>query len=156
MLILPELLSEFQSSLESRRITIRFISGSWQSLTTDEQQTSPILKYPFDVVLTSETIYNVKYLPTLINLLKLAMGKPNLGEASSDTIAEKIDTKLTLDESGKSSESLCLVAAKVLYFGVGGSIRDFERSIKLQGGKTDSVLQRKDGVGRTVLRLTWD
>ena len=159
MPITPDLMSEFQASLESYGITIRFISGSWQSL-IDEHPAQPILTYPFDVVLTSETIYNMDNLPILINLLKVTMGKPTPGETTSEAIAEKLNNSLTLDDNeangNQSPGSLCLIAAKVLYFGVGGSVIDFERAVVRERGKTEKILQREEGIKRTVLRLTWN
>ena len=159
MPITPDLMSEFQASLESYGITIRFISGSWQSL-IDEHPARPILTYPFDVVLTSETIYNMDNLPILINLLKVTMGKPTPGETTSEAIAEKLNNSLTLDDNeangNQSPGGLCLIAAKVLYFGVGGSVIDFERAVVRERGKTEKILQREEGIKRTVLRLTWD
>ncbi|KAF7315954.1 hypothetical protein MIND_00112200 [Mycena indigotica] len=51
----------------------------------------------FDIVLTSETIYRLEALPALIQLLEVASGE----------------------------QAICLVAAKVLYFGVGGGVAEF-------------------------------
>lgn len=50
---------------------------------------------------------------------------------------------------------LCLVAAKILYFGVGGGIAEFERSVRVVGGDLTNVLERTIGVGRRVMRIDW-
>ena len=54
--------------------------------------------------------------------------------------------------------NLCLVAAKVLYFGVGGGISDFIESVEKhqpRAGTVESVLEKMAGVGRKVLRVRW-
>ena len=50
---------------------------------------------------------------------------------------------------------LCLVAAKVLYFGVGGGLSDFVEAIQKVGGTPEIVLERRVGVGRKVIRIHW-
>lgn len=50
---------------------------------------------------------------------------------------------------------LCLVAAKVLYFGVGGGIDDFSEAVSRVGGKMEVVSELKTGVGRKVVRVRW-
>ncbi|KAJ7467027.1 hypothetical protein FB451DRAFT_1259900 [Mycena latifolia] len=88
-----------------------------------------------DIVLTSETIYRAEALPALIALLH---------KACSDT------------------QPLCLVAAKVLYFGVGGGASEFVRTLESRAmvekgcaGKAESVWERKFGVGRKIMRIQW-
>ncbi|KAF7376652.1 hypothetical protein MSAN_00082000 [Mycena sanguinolenta] len=56
-----------------------------------------------DIALTSETIYRTEALPALIQLLRQAY---------------------------TATPSLCLVAAKVLYFGVGGGVSEFLRTLQ--------------------------
>lgn len=50
-------------------------------------------------------------------------------------------------------DSLCLVAAKVLYFGVGGGVQAFESAIRDQDGWTEEVRRIGKGVGRVVLSV---
>ncbi|KAJ7252118.1 hypothetical protein B0H12DRAFT_1202650 [Mycena haematopus] len=88
-----------------------------------------------DIVLTSETIYRTEALPALIQLLR---------QACTDT------------------QPLCLVAAKVLYFGVGGGVSEFLRTLqsnamvdKGSSGTAETVWERKLGVGRKIMRIDW-
>ncbi|KAK6996990.1 hypothetical protein R3P38DRAFT_3069098 [Favolaschia claudopus] len=86
----------------------------------------------YDVVLTSETIYRTDSLPALIQLLYQAC----------------------IDEA-----ALCLVAAKVLYFGVGGGVSEFARTLQSNAleccGRAETVWERKVGVGREIMRIHW-
>jgi len=90
-------------------------------------ETFPIPDERYDTVLTSETIYRTDSLPSLINLLKA-----------------------TCSPSGQ-----CLVAAKVLYFGVGGGISDFVKQVEQAEGTATSVWSKEEGVGRKILSVHW-
>jgi protein-histidine N-methyltransferase len=88
-----------------------------------------------DIVLTSETIYRTEALPALTQLLRQACTE---------------------------SQPLCLVAAKVLYFGVGGGVSEFlttlqSKAVVEQGcsGKAEVVWERKVGIGRKIMRIDW-
>lgn len=98
LLLTPEFLQAFQNDLSNRNIDIKFISGSWgrQFSHVIEQQLSPSST---TLVLTSETIYQPENLPV---------------------IAE------TLLQFHRTYSARSLVAAKDIYFGVGGSIVEFE------------------------------
>ncbi|KAJ6598449.1 hypothetical protein DFH09DRAFT_1131795 [Mycena vulgaris] len=96
---------------------------------------TPRLDVKSDIVLTSETIYRTEALPGLIALLR---------QACTD------------------AQPLCLVAAKVLYFGVGGGVSEFVRTLESKpmtekgcAGRTEAVWERKVGVGRQILRIDW-
>ncbi|KAG8739941.1 hypothetical protein FRC10_004968 [Ceratobasidium sp. 414] len=121
--------SAFLASLEEYGIEIRFFSGPW-----DEFHTRTILSgaYSYDVILTSETIYQPTSLPSLVRLLR--------------------------DATGTGDQSVCLVAAKLVYFGVGGGIKEFERALGGDGvkGGMESVWEHKEGVGRTILRVRFE
>lgn len=77
-------------------------------------------------MLTSETIYRTDSLTALVNLLKITSG------------------------------ALCLVAAKVLYFGVGGGISDFVKEVERIHGAAETVWEKADGVGRKILSVRWE
>lgn len=70
---------------------------------------------------------------------------------------ETLVSSLKLDESvAKEGRSyLCLVAAKILYFGVGGGVSDFLQAISGHQGRVETVLERKTGVGRKIMRVYW-
>ncbi|KAL4073688.1 hypothetical protein J3A83DRAFT_4230642 [Scleroderma citrinum] len=84
----------------------------------------------YDVVLTSETIYCLDSLPGLVRLMCNAC------------VAER---------------HLCLVAAKVVYFGVGGGVPEFMRCVEeaSQQARVDTVLEKKAGVNTRVMSVQW-
>lgn len=58
------------------------------------------------------------------------------------------------DKEEDAKKGVCLVAAKVLYFGVGGGVSDFVDFVSRDGvAKTKVVKERKTGVGRVILSL---
>ncbi|CAE6466380.1 unnamed protein product [Rhizoctonia solani] len=115
----PTLLSAFLNSLASHRIEFRFFSGPWDGFTPTT---------PYDLVLTSETIYQPTSLPSLVRLLRDATGP-----------------------SGR-----CLVAAKMVYFGVGGGIREFEQALEKGRGSARCVWEQREGVGRSIMQVVYD
>jgi protein-histidine N-methyltransferase len=138
----PALRSAFAASLASRGITLRFFAGGWRSFASS-------LAGPYALVLSSETIYEVAALPALVPLLRVA--SPKQDGALEDAVAG-------LDISGGGGgggRGTCLVAAKVLYFGVGGGVPDFVRAVEGAGGRVDTVWERSEGVGRRIMRVSW-
>lgn len=100
---------------------VEFYSGDWKSfadLTQDDKK--------FDIILSSETIYNPK------NHLKLL-----------NTIYSKIKIS-----------GIALIAAKTCYFGLGGGIRQFEDLIK-KDKRFNSVVVwvSSGGVSREIIKL---
>ena len=70
--------------------------------------------------------------------------------------------QLTISQSNITAKYLCLVAAKVLYFGVGGGVSEFTKLIETPAkttgrprGKVETVLERNVGVGRKVMNVQW-
>lgn len=51
--------------------------------------------------------------------------------------------------------SLILVAAKVLYFGVGGSVDEFEAMAKASRAVITNVQETNVGVGRRIMKLSF-
>lgn len=81
----------------------------------------------FDFILTSETIYNVQNYDKIINILKTKL-KPH---------------------------GICYLAAKLHYFGVGGSLRQFEQILLKENiFDSESVYSCNDNVGREILKIT--
>lgn len=75
-------------------------------------------------------------LPSLIQTLRLASSPKSTTTSDSTT-------------QGK-----CIVAAKVLYFGVGGGVSEFiDYMAKNDIGKARVVKERKMGVGRVIMSL---
>ena len=99
-----------------------------------ERFLKPIIRMvlsPKLLILASETIYSPSTLPdfvgTLIGLLSL----------------------------GATGSSRALVAAKKVYFGVGGGVAEFEREVQERGAAVRTVWDsgEEGGVGRVVLEV---
>lgn len=151
ILITPELKEAFLSTLSSLDLRIELFSGSWETFSVD-QTLGASREGGYDVVLTSETIYQNESLPALTKVLK---GSSSSSTSSGISQPEKSLTEETAKLSLASRNPLCLVAAKVLYFGVGGGITDFTREVERQGGKVTVLFERKEGVGRKIMRTIW-
>ena len=98
----------------------RFFSGDWKSL----EEILPLSKY--DLILTSETIYNLENQGTLLSLFQKC-----------------------LKEGGS-----VLLAAKIHYFGVGGGLRQFEDVAANSSWTTENVAKIDSEVKREIIRLT--
>lgn len=96
----------------------KYYSGDWKSFTTFNEDT-------YDLILTSETIYNVSNYTKLIKLFEKKL---------------------------KPSGSILLIA-KNYYFGVGGSITEFLNCLKSSKMNSDIVWTSKDGVKKTLLNI---
>jgi len=81
----------------------------------------------FELILASETIYSPATLPTFTDVLLNCLD-PNNGRA--------------------------LVAAKKIYFGVGGGIPEFVDALNQRGARHAFVNEEGEGVGRAVLKVT--
>ena len=67
----------------------------------------------------------------------------------------EVFTKTVLDIIRRSSNSRILVAAKKVYFGVGGGVQEFMDVMRRQGGNVTPVLDVPGaGVGRVVLEVS--
>lgn len=104
----------------------RFFAGDWESF---EELVAPKMSKEegkFDLILTSETIYNTKNQHKLISIFK------NL-----------------LKKNGQ-----VLVAAKTVYFGVGGGLRQFEGMLSQKGLNFTTVKTFDEGVNREIVSVT--
>ena len=128
--ITDELLSAFTSSLAERGIQLQFYSGAWSNF--PPSLTGIGMKT--DMILTSETIYSLESLPALVELL----------------------SKYSKVE-GEEEAGLVLVAAKVIYFGVGGGVESFKQTLSqlTPSAKVEPLHSVTKGVGRTVLSVTF-
>lgn len=124
-----ELLSSFIGGLQGRNITLSFFSGAWSpefvQLVTSQwhNATSPLL------VLAAETIYSPMALRAFTESLMTILDAEERGDASA------------------------LVAAKKIYFGVGGSIEDFCGAVRARGGVVEQIREESDGVRRAVVKV---
>ncbi|KAL1664080.1 hypothetical protein GGF50DRAFT_55613 [Schizophyllum commune] len=162
--ITPTLKAAFLSTLAERNIEIELVSGSWGNILRERFQDSAA-DSTYDLVLTSETIYRTESLNALIGIMRAACLAS--AQAASTESQSTVACSSPIDPAAGSSsapardislggKSLCLVAAKVLYFGVGGGVPDFVRAVE-EGvlGHVETVLERTKGVGRKVLRVEW-
>ena len=100
------------------------LSGDWNGvhtlLKTENKQ--------YDMILSSETIYNTKNYPIFHDLICSCLRKGGYG----------------------------LLANKSYYFGVGGSSKDFVEYVEKQGKLQCKIVhQITDGVNRDILKLSW-
>ncbi|KAK9480608.1 hypothetical protein V1514DRAFT_301924 [Lipomyces japonicus] len=133
--ITPELVTDFLQFLQKKNISIKFISGSWDSHRFRHLVEADFLK--FTLILASETIYSPASIGQFSDLLLDALTLWNPVSAGHSATA--------------------LVAAKDIYFGVGGSVKEFVEYIEHRAGKTEikrRIVGKSSGVTRTVLEVT--
>ncbi|KAG1779336.1 hypothetical protein EV702DRAFT_1087498 [Suillus placidus] len=121
----------FHQSLMTYGVHLRFFSGSWDTFDLRTSGGS------YNLVLTSETIYRMESLPSLTAIMHGACNTE--GPKGVDNY-------------------LCLVAAKVLYFGVGGGVAEFVRCVRDldTGGAVETVWEKTQGVERRVMSVRWN
>ncbi|ODN82914.1 hypothetical protein L202_01164 [Cryptococcus amylolentus CBS 6039] len=152
-----DLIAAFKSLLEERGIDVKFSHGHWEGLSKELEQQDE----KYGLVLTAETIYSPESTPALIGVLREAIGKQ----------AGNVEHKQVQLESGLGSLSVqeawataplaeitrghALVAAKVLYFGVGGDLQTFVETVEKDGAQTSTVKHWSQGVGRKVVQVGW-
>jgi len=129
--ITPELKAAFISSLKDYGIHLRFFSGSWESFDLHAAGGK------YDMIITSETVYRTDSLQPLVHLMQT-------------TLLQDEKTPAT-----RSSLPRCLVAAKMVYFGVGGGISEFVEAVSNSGGKVESVWETRVGVSRRIMKVDW-
>lgn len=130
---LDDLSPDFQAFLRKCNIEIRAISGGWGS--DFAAMALPGFSGISDVmILASETIYS---------------------PASTRTFTETLLDLLRRSEKA-GGKAVALVAAKKLYFGVGGSVDDFLGVLRELGGEGKVVWSTEglgNGVGRCILEV---
>lgn len=132
----PEDLNHFQSNLSSLGISASVISGSWAPEFVDLLPliTRSSFGKPHEtIILASETIYSPASTRAFAQLLLNIMRK--------------------LIDQG--SDAKALVAAKRMYFGVGGGTDDFLEVLEELGGRGRIVWETQgSGVGRVIIAVT--
>ena len=130
------LLNAFTASLDAHKVRLCFFAGSWSSLSKKlAHQREPL----YDIVLASETIYRPQSLDAFLGVLRTTTAA-SAAVAVSDEVVQP---------------PLCLVAAKVLYFGVGGGVQGFVRAVEGENGTIRTVWEHREGVGRIIMQLEW-
>ena len=123
----------FLKYLSSHNINISVISGGWSPTLTDLLVSNMRVVDGADVlILASETIYS----PTTVRLF-------------TDVLLH-----LLAAVQRKGGHPTALVAAKKVYFGVGGSLDGFLNILRGCGGQSEIVWQSEDmGVGRVIVKV---
>ncbi|KAF7796140.1 hypothetical protein EIP86_007314 [Pleurotus ostreatoroseus] len=154
----PALLAAFQQSLSDYGIELRFFSGSWQSF--DLAAASTTGKY--DTVITSETIYRTDSLGALLDLMwRACTGREDVEQPLEQLTDEKLN--IGIKDQKSPSSYLCLVAAKKVYFGVGGGVAEFIQAVETglpttrarPKGRAETIWRLDEGVKRSVMRVEW-
>lgn len=117
-----DFVESFQQFLDRHNIELKFFAGSWETFKVAE---------PYNIVLTSETVYDVDNLPHLVRLLQ------------------------TASRPSPKAGNLALVACKRVYFGVGGGEVAFKSVVDDFGGAVENIWTGGSGVERTVMKTTW-
>ncbi|XP_045772530.1 histidine protein methyltransferase 1 homolog [Maniola jurtina] len=117
---IPNVLLNIEEEEREKEIRCKFYSGDWMSFDKllDKSEV-------FDIILTSETIYNQQNYDKLISLF-----------------LNRLSDKGTV-----------FVGAKTYYFGVGGGTRQFEASIENTNLKSEVVMKTSSGIQREILKI---
>ena len=124
-----ELIQDFLASLSSSGIKLSFFSGAWSpdfvDLITATMGPGPARL----TIIGAETIYS-----------------PAALRSFADTLA-------SLLEKMPEGEKTSLVAAKMVYFGVGGTMEDFCNAVREKNLDVKQIRQESDGVRRVVVEI---
>lgn len=129
--VTEKLINAFVADLSSKSITLEFVSGGWSPEFVTLLKGSHDER--FDLVLASETIYSPETLPIFT------------------------DTMLCLmhPEEQQVAKTEALVAAKRVYFGVGGGIPEFERALDARNISYKTISEENSqGVVRAILQVS--
>ncbi|KAI9506141.1 hypothetical protein BX070DRAFT_187390 [Coemansia spiralis] len=128
--------------LDYRRTQSRceFIAGDWSEIEKELRRHER--QHSFNLILTSETIYETSNYKKLHDLLACALAKPAAKGMGGNEKALPLP--------------MALVAAKTLYFGLTGSVLTFKQYVRSQGiFNIECVWQSGGSMNREILCLTW-
>jgi protein-histidine N-methyltransferase len=124
-----DLIQAFLASLRSANVTLSFVSGAWGQEFVKLVGENMGLNASQITIIGAETIYS----PFALR---------SFGE-----------TLLALMRSMDGKGKIALVAAKKVYFGVGGSMEDFCEMVREQGAIVEQIREESDGVRRVVVEV---
>lgn len=132
----PEVLESFQSFLLGKQISLAFLSGAWSQELVDMIYDNPSAEpaNTLTLLLGAETIYS-----------------PFALAAFTETMFSILERER---KQGGHNEATAYIAAKRLYFGVGGSLDDFVDVAQSRGGIIDHLREETEGVRRGVVRCS--
>ncbi|KAJ1824813.1 hypothetical protein LPJ56_002786 [Coemansia sp. RSA 2599] len=125
--------------LQSSNISDRceFVAGDWANIENELRRQGR--EHSFELVLTSETIYDTDSYKGLHDLLTCVLARPS---AEKNPQTQQVPA--------------ALVAAKSIYFGLTGSVLTFKQYVRARGVfDVASVWQSGGSMPREILRLTW-
>ncbi len=134
----------------AHKVRLRFFAGGWSTLREclAHQGTAP--PPPYDIVLASETIYRTEALGAFLGVLRSTVASASASSAATMSAPAPCNREVEVVHP-----PLCLVAAKVLYFGVGGGVQAFVSAIEGEHGTVHTVWEHREGVGRAIMRIEW-
>lgn len=129
--ITETILTAFTTALTAANITLSFLSGGWSSEFVELMYASRVANGKGrTLVLGAETIY------------------------SPFALASFSDTLLEILRREKGAGAAAVIAAKRLYFGVGGSLDDFTDRMRTLGAVVGMVREETEGVRRGVVKCS--
>jgi protein-histidine N-methyltransferase len=143
----PSLIESFLNSLHHFGVRISFFSGAWSTefmdliqlrmglnvtIEADTENMNRDLNTKGLLIVGAETIYSPSALESFANILMSILQS-----------GSKVEKKMRR----------ALVAAKRVYFGVGGSMQDFCTMVQEKGGVYNNIREEDVGVRRTVIEV---
>lgn len=120
-LTIENVVLNFQESRSETLERCKFYAGDWSKFVEGTKNDDQ-----YDLILTSETIYNAENYRKLLDIFKMKL----------------------------KGDGMALVAAKTYYFGVGGGCRDFEQLIRDDGQlQSEVVFVVSENVQREILKV---
>lgn len=124
-----EVKSGFLADMKERDFNLSFCSGAWSpAFVKVVGESMPSTSGPVTII-GAETIY------------------------SPFALKSFAETLMSLLESMDGKEKTSLVAAKKVYFGVGGSMEDFCEMVRGKGASVEQIREESDGVRRAVVEV---
>ncbi|KAI0674626.1 hypothetical protein C8Q78DRAFT_966313 [Trametes maxima] len=160
--ITPALTAAFLQSLDDYGLHLKFFAGSWSTFDVEKAGG------PYHTVLTSETIYRTDSLPSLVDLLQRASAVPPTRSEDATAALSNSTSQLSISDQTSlhhlvGEPYLCLVAAKLVYFGVGGGVNEFAQAVEGGGEQSDprrgtvrTIWERTHGVKRSIMQVKWN
>lgn len=123
----------FKSFLSLNNIKLSFMSGAWSEEFVEAlYETNPVESEAKTLILGAETIYSPFALASFAKTLFATLRREQ--------------------EARPGGQAAALVAAKKLYFGVGGSLEDFVNQMRALCVTVEMLREETDGVRRGVVR----
>jgi protein-histidine N-methyltransferase len=124
-----EVQSRFLAEMRRRDVNLSFFSGAWS---------------PDFVKVVGESMASASGPVTIIGAETIY---------SPFALKSFAETLMCLLESMNGKEKTSLVAAKKVYFGVGGSMEDFCEMVRGKGASVEQIREESDGVRRAVVEI---